>query len=129
MMKTCPVCGEDIAVVSAVCPYCETPQAPGGRTTARGGATIATIDLEAGLPTVEEALARLKARIFDGVPKGGCAVVNADMPWSQFFVEKAKNKGLNVILYGERGDVKLDASGMHIAVNGKEYTVMGQLIK
>ena len=80
MMKTCPVCGEDIAAVSAVCPYCETPQAPGGRTAARGGATVATIDLEAGLPTVEEALARLKARL-DAAELAGAGLVRVIHGW------------------------------------------------
>lgn len=63
-MKTCPVCGEDIAAGSAVCPYCESPQPSGGiRRTLPYAPSIASIDLEAGLPTVDEALARLKARL------------------------------------------------------------------
>ena len=66
-MKTCPVCGEDIAAVSSVCPYCETPQAAGAPLRAGmpfpGASPIANINLEDGLPTVDEALARLKARL------------------------------------------------------------------
>lgn len=82
MTKTCPVCGEDIAAVSAVCPYCETPQAASGGMGARGrgAAAVATIDLEAGLPTVEEALARLKARL-DAAELAGAGLVRVIHGW------------------------------------------------
>lgn len=64
-MKTCPVCGEDIAAISSVCPYCESPQPAGGVRRAAGFSLspIANINVEDGLPTVDEALARLKARL------------------------------------------------------------------
>ncbi|NLG35933.1 MAG: hypothetical protein GX548_11325 [Lentisphaerae bacterium] len=62
-MKICDTCGEFIAPESTVCPYCETPQrpSPGGRTTA--GPPLRTVDIEAGLPTVDEALRRLEAQL------------------------------------------------------------------
>jgi len=80
-VKTCPVCGEDIAAVSSVCPYCETPQTPGpGGGGGRRGAAVATIDLEAGLPTVEEALVRLRARL-DAAEAAGAGLVRVIHGW------------------------------------------------
>lgn len=64
-MKTCPVCGEDIARISSICPYCESPQDVGGfmSSPVPRTAPVRTIDLEAGLPTVDEALEKLRARL------------------------------------------------------------------
>ena len=64
-MKTCDTCGEEIAPQSSICPYCESPQAWSPPTT--NGPAIKTINLEAGLPTVEEAL-RLGARVHTLLP-------------------------------------------------------------
>ena len=47
-MKTCEVCGEEIAPGSAVCPFCETPQCPGPSGRA-GGPPVRNLDVEAGL--------------------------------------------------------------------------------
>lgn len=61
-MKTCDVCGESIAAGAAVCPFCETPQSPdpaGGT----GGPPVRDLDVEAGLPTVAEALRRLETQL------------------------------------------------------------------
>ena len=61
-MKTCDVCGESIAPGSAVCPFCESPQRPdpSGRA---AGPPVRDLDVEAGLPTVAEALRRLEAQL------------------------------------------------------------------
>ena len=61
-MKTCDTCGETIAPQSSVCPFCETPQSPGPADRAAGPA-VREIDLEAGLPTVAEALRRLAVQL------------------------------------------------------------------
>ena len=61
-MKTCGTCGEPIAPQSAVCPFCETPQQP-DLSAPGGGPPVRNIDIEAGLPTVEEALQRLQVQL------------------------------------------------------------------
>ena len=76
-MKTCDTCGEAIAPQSSVCPFCETPQSPGPADRAAGPA-VREIDLEAGLPTVAEALRRLAVQLerarADGV--GGVRIIH-----------------------------------------------------
>ena len=62
-MKTCETCGEPIAPQSSVCPYCETPQSPSPAGRPAGEQSLRTVDIEAGLPTVEEALRRLDAQL------------------------------------------------------------------
>lgn len=77
-MKTCATCGETIAPQSIVCPYCETPQVPGP---GRGpGPAVRTLDIEAGLPTVEEALRRLEAQL-DRARADGVQVVRIIHGW------------------------------------------------
>ena len=61
-MKTCDACGEPIAPRSTVCPFCETPQPPDAAARADGPA-VRNIDIEAGLPTVAEALRRLETQL------------------------------------------------------------------
>ena len=78
-MKTCDVCGEEIAPGSAVCPFCETPQQPdpAGRA---GGPPVRNLDIEAGLPTVAEALRRLEAQL-DRARADGVRVVRVIHGW------------------------------------------------
>jgi len=77
-MKTCETCGEEIAPQSSICPYCESPQAWSPPTT--NGPAIKTINLEAGLPTVEEALRRLAAQL-DRARLEGVRVVRLIHGW------------------------------------------------
>ena len=63
-MNICATCGEPVAPSSSVCPYCETPQpstSPAGRDAK--GPDVRNLDIEAGLPTVEEALRRLQTQL------------------------------------------------------------------
>ena len=78
-MKTCDVCGEPVAPGSSVCPFCETPQAPaaGGRA---AGPAVRNVDVEAGLPTVAEALRRLEAQL-DRARADGVGVVRVIHGW------------------------------------------------
>lgn len=78
-MKTCPTCGEEIAPGSPVCPFCETPQAPdlSGR---NAGPPVRDLDIEAGLPTVAEALRRLEAQL-DRARIEGVGVVRVIHGW------------------------------------------------
>lgn len=47
-----------------------------------------------------EGVARAKAKIFCGMAPGGYAVLNHDMPYYEFFEQKAKKHLLNVISFG-----------------------------
>ena len=78
-MKPCDVCGEPIAPGSAVCPYCEAPQAPAAGARAAGPA-VRNVDIEAGLPTVAEALRRLEAQL-DRARADGVRVVRVVHGW------------------------------------------------
>ena len=78
-MKTCAVCGEPIAPGSAVCPWCESPQAPAAGDRAAGPA-VRNVDIEAGLPTVAEALRRLEAQL-DRARADGVRVVRVIHGW------------------------------------------------
>ena len=78
-MKTCSTCGESIAPGSSVCPFCETPQEPDPAGPA-AGPPLRDLDVEAGLPTVAEALRRLEARL-DRARADGVRVVRVIHGW------------------------------------------------
>lgn len=78
-MKTCDTCGEPIAPQSTLCPFCETPQRPGPAARA-GGPPVRTLDIEAGLPTVEEALRRLETQL-DRARADGVRLVRVIHGW------------------------------------------------
>lgn len=61
-MRTCDVCGEAVAPQATVCPFCKTPQRPAPSARA-AGPLVRDLDIEAGLPTVAEALRRLEAQL------------------------------------------------------------------
>ena len=62
-MTICDTCGETIAPGSSVCPFCETPQPAAAPGAAGGGPPVRDLDIEAGLPTVAEALRRLETQL------------------------------------------------------------------
>ncbi|MBO4300027.1 MAG: UDP-N-acetylmuramoyl-tripeptide--D-alanyl-D-alanine ligase, partial [Desulfovibrio sp.] len=75
-----------------------------------------------------ENVARLKARIFDGIDPGGYAVINGDMPCRDYFVQKARGHGLEIVLYGSQPDARVrlldvDSEGMRFCVDGSERSV------
>ena len=78
-MKTCDTCGDSIAPGSAVCPFCEAPQLPDPSARAEGPA-VRDLDIEAGLPTVAEALRRLAAQL-DRARADGVRVVRVIHGW------------------------------------------------
>jgi hypothetical protein len=78
-VKTCDTCGETIAPGSSVCPYCEAPQTPSAADSA-GGPPVRDLDIEAGLPTVAEALRRLEAQL-DRARTDGVRVVRVIHGW------------------------------------------------
>jgi UDP-N-acetylmuramoyl-tripeptide--D-alanyl-D-alanine ligase len=58
-----------------------------------------------------EAIADEKARIFEGVAAGGCAVLPADSPW--FDRLRAQATHLRVVTFGSRGDATLVSLKLH----------------
>lgn len=62
-MPLCQICGNSIDAASLYCPYCGSKQETDETFPARTKFSQKTINLEQGLPTVEQALARLKQEI------------------------------------------------------------------
>jgi len=64
----CETCGEPLPPGVRVCPWCETPVRPALRDAASprapGAPPCQTVDIEAGLPTVDEALAKFDRALF-----------------------------------------------------------------
>lgn len=60
-MKICEMCGNEIAAHVTVCPFCESVQRVASPMIPRR--PIETINLEAGLPSVEEGLLRLEREL------------------------------------------------------------------
>ena len=74
----CSTCGNELPPAARVCPYCNSPQAI---TTPRRSATpYVTINLKLGLPTVDEAMARLD-RELNAAMAGGVKVVRIIHGW------------------------------------------------
>lgn len=79
-MKTCDTCGELIAPGSPVCPYCEAPQPDAVSGPAGKGPLVRNLDIESGLPTVEEALRRVQTQL-DRARADGVRVVRVIHGW------------------------------------------------
>jgi hypothetical protein len=78
-MKICDTCGEPVAAHSAVCPFCETPLATRAGPS-DGGTLMRTLDIESGLPTVDEALRRLEIQL-ERARAGGVRLVRVIHGW------------------------------------------------
>jgi len=78
-MKTCDMCGEAIEPHSCVCPYCESPQSV-KTGSARGGEALRTLNIEAGMPTVAEAMQRLRVQL-DRAQADGVRLVRVIHGW------------------------------------------------
>ncbi len=48
-----------------------------------------------------ENVARVKSRLFEGMPRDGTAIINADSPFLDLMRDKARKQGCEVLLYGE----------------------------
>ncbi len=75
-----------------------------------------------------EKVAQMKSRIFDGVVPGGYAVINSDMPWSEYVIRVARDRELQIITYSthENANVRLlhvDASSMRFCCDGKNHEI------
>lgn len=63
-MSLCQVCGNSIEPHSLRCPYCNSKQESSGNTlSSKAKFSEKTVNLEQGLPTVEQALSRLKQEL------------------------------------------------------------------
>lgn len=69
-----------------------------------------------------EGIASAKAEIFNGMEKGGKAILNIDNEWFDFLSEKAAAKGLDVFSFGDND--KADANLINVieASNGSRVT-------
>jgi len=67
--KICSTCGNDIPEESVRCCYCNSPQLAGRKPPVRGK-YVYTVNLKAGLPSVEEGLARLETELMQAKHEG-----------------------------------------------------------
>jgi len=79
-MRICETCGESIAPSSSICPYCESPQAFAALSGSRGGEPLRTLNIEAGMPTVAEAMQRLRIQL-DRARADGVRLVRVIHGW------------------------------------------------
>jgi hypothetical protein len=68
-MKDCDTCGNEIPDASTQCPFCESRQSP-GRRPAGPREQVRTINVEAGMPNVDEALVRLERELWQARQSG-----------------------------------------------------------
>jgi UDP-N-acetylmuramyl pentapeptide synthase len=78
--------------------------------------TVAAVHLEHF--GTEEKIADAKAEIFDGMEKGGLAVLNRDNQWFAHLSAKAKAKGLKICGFGEHPDADARMTECVEAANG-----------
>ena len=68
-MRPCDICGNDLAPGVQVCPFCGSRQEPGGNPVNRPF-RCKVVNLERGMPVVEDAMARLEAFISEARERG-----------------------------------------------------------
>ena len=78
-MKECDTCGNEIPDAAAQCPFCESRQTSVGRV-AGPREPVRTINVEDGMPTVEQALARLERELYRA-RQSGVRVVRVIHGW------------------------------------------------
>ncbi len=61
-MIICEVCGNEIPASSRRCPFCRSDRRP-GRAAPRGSGSIRSVNIEEGMPPVEEGLERLETAL------------------------------------------------------------------
>ena len=78
----------------------------------------------------EEGVARAKAEIFAGVPRGGIAVLNGDNPWFDLLRAEAIARGLAVRTFGARDDADARLHGFVAEAGGARVsaTLDGQVL-
>jgi hypothetical protein len=63
-LVSCEVCGNDLEPAAILCPFCGAEREAAGQPAPMP--TVRTVNLERGLPTVEQALTRLRQEIVQG---------------------------------------------------------------
>ena len=64
-------------------------------------------------------IAEAKAEIFEGLRKGGTAIINADTNFADLLVRRADEKGANVVLFGSNNMPKVTPQGEGCVVQAK----------
>ena len=64
-------------------------------------------------------IAEAKAEIFEGLRKGGTAIINADANFADLLVRRADEKGANVVLFGSNNMPKVTPQGEGCVVQAK----------
>lgn len=72
-------------------------------------------------------IARLKARVYQGMQPGGIAVINRDMPEYPIFEAAAREAGLRVVGFGSTSDcdaqfVSFDGKAVHAVIADRQYS-------
>jgi hypothetical protein len=69
IMRDCEICGNEIPDGARTCPYCDSPQR-GGRRPSGPREEVRDINIEVGLPSVEEGLAKLNRELWRAIGDG-----------------------------------------------------------
>jgi len=67
-------------------------------------------------------VADTKAAIYDALPEGGVAVINADDAFAPYFAERAQ--GRRVIRFGLEASADVSARDIHLGENGSTFTIV-----
>jgi hypothetical protein len=68
-LKSCDTCGNEIPLTAGVCPFCRRPQGAAGEV-ALPKTKLLTLNLKDGMPTADEALARLDRELGAALQNG-----------------------------------------------------------
>jgi hypothetical protein len=111
MSKTCVRCGNEIPDRAAICQFCDARQGAGRQTGTRQ--KLRTSNIEAGMPSAEEALARLESDL-SYARKSGARVLRVIHGWGStgtggklrgacraFLKRKLSTRQIAAIIHGE----------------------------
>lgn len=78
----------------------------------------------------EEGIAHAKAEIFDGMMVGSAAILNKDNEWFDLLANKAQEKQIRIVSFGEDKDADARMTGFLVAANGSrvEADILGEKI-
>jgi len=70
-------------------------------------------------------IAMVKSALFKDMPAGGLAIINADMPCIDFVLMRARQAGVNVVLYGESPQANVRLLAYDFASGRVEISMFG----
>lgn len=114
MMKICDTCGNEIADVVSVCPFCEHAVAVTFRR--EPVVRVRTINIESGMPTVEEGRGRLERKL-DDARQRGVRVVRVIHGWGSSGKGGQLRSACRALLHRE-----LKAKRLRAVVHGENYS-------